>query len=347
MAYERTWQFIPMDGPLAAVSAADAIARWLWYLKSILTGQIGGATQGLWTIEGSSDGVNAAMDGVDRWTTTYNAALIPWSIASPATPFGWMVLSRTFTVNSTNHKVWLLMGTQTEFGSTTGRGRMYFSLGNVTGGTTTAMPTSTLPFSSLRLSGGNHTYATDLANNRRRFAAISTLGEFWAAETIASEISYGVLFLQPVGCKSNDQFPFLGNPMMSCDSTAYYFPFHPNSTTTSNMNGTPNGTRNFASTTGWYFWLHGAPGFVSLDPTDVSIFDFPAQVCIGNAATGVTSYHARGRLPDMGLSCANSGAVAQSAGRPTANGTTIRNQAGVIEYVTVGNMILPYNAALS
>lgn len=84
MATEKTWQFaLMMDFPVTG--AKDATAYYMWFLKTALTGgvpmkdQSGSDVadpQGKWTVLGSSDGVSAAMDGVDRWGATFDTTKI-------------------------------------------------------------------------------------------------------------------------------------------------------------------------------------------------------------------------------------------------------------------------------
>jgi hypothetical protein len=88
-SYEKTWQF-DMNRAYGDVSStlANTAKYVLWYYKAFLTGQIGGATQGLWTVAGSSDGVTGGMDGVDRWGAAYDAT----KVVNTTTPRSWVVL---------------------------------------------------------------------------------------------------------------------------------------------------------------------------------------------------------------------------------------------------------------
>jgi hypothetical protein len=89
MATEKTWQF-DMNRAYVPSSLAEMAKYVLWYYKAFLTGQIGGAVSGLWTLVGSSDAVTGALDGVDRWTATYNAAKLVR--AASGSPHSWVVL---------------------------------------------------------------------------------------------------------------------------------------------------------------------------------------------------------------------------------------------------------------
>jgi hypothetical protein len=91
---EKTWQF-DMNRPYAPNSAnstvADDLCKYvLWYYKTFLCGQIGGATQGLWTVYGSSDAVTAGLDQVDRWTNVYTNGKLTHAAAGAL--HSWVVL---------------------------------------------------------------------------------------------------------------------------------------------------------------------------------------------------------------------------------------------------------------
>ena len=138
MAYERSWQFLTMQGPRVAASTGDAPARYLWQLKSFLKGEIGGATQGLWTVTDSSDGSTAGLDGVDRWTTTYDFTKIPY-VDNNTGARGWMILQRNFTVGITTYTVYLLLSNRGNIASASnGMYTAVLGAGAPSGGTTTA-----------------------------------------------------------------------------------------------------------------------------------------------------------------------------------------------------------------
>ena len=100
MAHDKTWQF-DINHVFGDVSAVANQGAWfLWYLKALVTGQIAltdanGASiaspQGLWTIVGSSDGVTGALDGVDRWGSTFDNTKMVWATAE-GTAHSWVVL---------------------------------------------------------------------------------------------------------------------------------------------------------------------------------------------------------------------------------------------------------------
>lgn len=72
----------------------------VWMLKAALMNQLGAPTTGtrhvnsVWTCYGSSNGTTAAMDGVDRWGSTFSAASLVQG-SSNNVPHSWIVLQNT------------------------------------------------------------------------------------------------------------------------------------------------------------------------------------------------------------------------------------------------------------
>lgn len=94
MPYELTWQF-DANRIFNPPTAADLTKYQMWYLASFLLGYIGGATLGLWTVAGCSDGVTGSMDGTFRWGTpgTYDGTKIVQVTATPASSaHSWIIL---------------------------------------------------------------------------------------------------------------------------------------------------------------------------------------------------------------------------------------------------------------
>jgi len=351
MAYERTWQPMVMQGPRVAVSSADATARHLWELAQMLLGRHG-ATLGLYTVYYSSDGTAPGTgtpgDGVDRWTNIYDATKIPNSpVGSGA--HGWMVLTRQWTIGITVFNVYLLLSNRGWGAACTGRVLVTAGLGTPTGGSATTDPTmSIIAFVNSLQTNVAADNSTDFINPRRYYGNLSTSGDFWFGETILGEFCLGQMMFQPVGVKSNDQCPFYGHSMSSYTAGGQ-FPFagawlYLRAALTASCGGS---TTAYNGVAAQFPALDAPPVFSLLDSSDASIFDKPAFVTVGNAASA-TAIHSRGRLPDTGLS---SGAITNgvpSSFRPVNTGTTIRDPATLnIVYVTANAMILPYNASIT
>lgn len=117
----------------------------LWLTKANLLDHTSlGTTQGTrpgtnkWACVGSSDGVTAGLDGVDRWTTTFTPSLLVR--ANLGTAHSWMVLESetNFGVGSTKIRLLLSLGV-----ASAGNVLMSYSRSAYTGGSTTAKPTAT------------------------------------------------------------------------------------------------------------------------------------------------------------------------------------------------------------
>lgn len=351
MAYERTWQFMGVQGPRVAVDAADAGGYGAWAFKAFLMGQIGGINAGLWTVHGSCNGTAFGMDGVDRWGGTYVPANVAYNITFTSA-HGWTVLKRQFTVYSTTYTVYITIIAANGGAANQGQYSVFASLAAPTGGTTTANPTQTQAiYNNVFSSSNNISYNADYVNGRRMYGAINSLGDFWFAETITGEVNVGWYLGQPIGCKTNDQAPFSFLGGFDYQNTTNMHPFCGQSLYTRGLAG--GGSNAWGAPVGLYY--NGAvgypalippPAYALLDTSDVSLFDYPAWVIVGNLQAPTQS-HARGRLADVGLCAGAQGSSTSVASqRPCNVGTTIRD-GGNIVYVTLNQMILPYNALLS
>ena len=348
MAYERTWQFMGIQGPRVAASAADGASYGVWMLKVMLTGEVGGINAGLWTVHGSCDGSTAAMDAVDRWGSTYAVGNVAYT-TNPILAHGWIVLKRNFTVYSTTYTVYLTLIAADTIAGNYMRYTVIAALAAPTGGSTTVNPTQTqVIFQNYSNTGGQVVYQADFSNTRRWYGGINSIGDFWFAETIAGEVCVGWYFGQPIGCKTNDQAPFVmfGNYLHVANNGLYPFAGQCLYTRVANYTTPGIGPGMYYNSSVGYPALIQPPPYNLLDTSDVSLFDYPAWVVVGNATTPTAS-HARGRLPDVGLCTGyllQSGTIASH--RPCNVGTTIRD-GGNVAYVTLNQLIVPYNALLS
>src|SRR3954451_9780282 len=87
---EKSWQFDPNRLAADNTTVIQLSRAFVWWMKAFLTGQIGGAAQGLWSVYGSCDGVTAGLDAVDRWTLAFDGTKIVRAAAGVA--HSWMVL---------------------------------------------------------------------------------------------------------------------------------------------------------------------------------------------------------------------------------------------------------------
>jgi hypothetical protein len=318
-------------------------------LKAFLMGQVGGINAGLWTVHGSCNGSVAGMDGVDRWGSTYVAGSVAYN-TNLNLAHGWTVLKRSFTVYSTTYTVYLTIIAADQGLLDVMRYSVVAAIAAPTGGTTTANPTqSQVIFQNYYNTGGQVTFGADLSNTRRWYGAINSIGDFWFVETITGEIHAGWYFGQPIGCKTNDQSPFVMLGSFQHVSNNGNYPFSGNSlyvrATSSSAQGIAPGLY-YNSSVG-YPALIQPPPYNLLDVSDVSLFDFPAWVVVGNAAAPTASC-ARGRLADAGLCSGITLTSTPVASQRACNvGTVIRDLSSSIKYVTLNQMIVPYNALLS
>lgn len=91
--HEKTW-FSRVNIPLSS-NRVQRNRDFIFELKNTLKGSFAGAPGDFpaWTVVGSSDGVTAGLDGVDRWTTTAKIVEPPAG-ATSAGARSWIVLQR-------------------------------------------------------------------------------------------------------------------------------------------------------------------------------------------------------------------------------------------------------------
>jgi hypothetical protein len=335
VAYERTWQFISSAEDYVPANILDASRHRLWAMKSLLKGDIGGHTQGRWTVEGSSDGVTSGMDGTDRWTTTYDGTKIVRGNTAAAR--SWIVLKSPGTINGYSWYILITYGDSTsdyQFG-------FHYSQTAYTGGSTTTNPTSTydLNFKSpttLASATDNAVYYTQTTARRRMHAIVSTQGDFlifgtYAGSTHGCEMAMGLI--GPVGCNASDLWPMWGaffNPSGTYDALHSY-----TLAATMGYGGTRYFDRSVSSA--YVQSLCFLPTWSGLDQVSGKLIDSPAWVMVKSSGTvGI----ARGRLPDIG--CYGGGVQTSATGVP--NGSTIRDGSNNITYITVGSIIIPFNS---
>lgn len=125
---------------LADTSTSTTVAKsLLWAIKSILMGQIGTHTQGLWTCVGSSPGDGTFnMSGTDTWGSTYNGAKLVRATAG--SNHSWMCLKSPVDLGGTGIFHYLVIDWSTASDTTV---TMVYGRQAPTGGSATAAPTMT------------------------------------------------------------------------------------------------------------------------------------------------------------------------------------------------------------
>jgi hypothetical protein len=323
MAYERNWQFAPSFDSYAAPDIVSGARRRLWQIKAFLMGQIGGATQGLWTCVGSSDGTTAALDGVDRWGSTFDGTKIVR--ASPGSAHSWLVLRSPVLASGIQVSLLLSFGSAQDFYATIG-----FAKAQFTGGSVTADPTSTDSWTPISVA--QFSYQTG-AFTARMHGVLSTSGDFflWTARLGGGgNADFVSACIAPVGCKANDAYPVwtFASYITGTDASN-----GSNVSASSGSNGTPTTMRGGLGAGSAAAYLPLLSSQPALDLLDGTWIDTPANVVVVSGST----LHMRGRLPDMAVSVGSNSASA----RPS--GATIRDAQNSVIFTTVGVLVVPFN----
>lgn len=340
MAYEKVWNF-PTPVTWIATSTANQAANILFNMKQLLVGNTAGqATGGKWTVVGSSDGTNAAMDGVDRWLSVSSVAYG----ASGSAACGWIVLKAPYTIGAALYPIYICLANA---GTSSAAAFLitgaYQAYGLNSPGTYIPVPPSNV----FMINGNTSTYVvlsatTDSPSNF--YGGIANTGEFWCCMTAQGKVEFGGLMMPTIGAKSGDQFPlynwfyatpstsssFDGSVMWASAGSAY-----------ANCRGYNMGGMNL-----WYQAIMQPSMFGKsfLDASDSSLWDFPAWIVVGNSTTlsSATTYTFRGRIPDVGVIGASTAVSTFS----TAVGNVVRDSTGNVRYSTVGALLLPSNVAI-
>ncbi len=318
MAYEKSWQF-DTNRAVTATTSSDMGKYILWYYKALLCGHIGGATKGLWTVMGSSDGTTGAMDSVDRWGSSYDSTKMVRG-GSNAVPHSWVVLQSPLVPGKT--RIYMLLSWRSaDYTLVTS-----ISTTNYTGGNVNNDPTNTWPYSPFS--------QTWMFTN-------SNYGNFHLNGMLATDGSFIVMYSRDntgaftsafVGCwlgnaKPNDAYPFY----FSLNEAAALW----GTSSTNDIQNTnycamipPDGSQQSSAAWGAIIPTSGNLP-VGADAFDSSFVDLP--IWVGSSTTAIRGV--RGRLQDILYfpGGANSGTVDSTTGAPT--------------YMIAGNYWIPTNAA--
>lgn len=205
MATDLVWQFTPnYDYPLAT-SQANAGKSFLWLVVEMLTGGLARVDasnvavvtpHALWTVVGSSDGVTAGMDGVNRW---HNGGVFDATKFVHSTGVhSWVVLRSPAVLGD----IWLTLDCAQ---NTIGFFNLHLSSAAPTGGTTATSPAQT----------GNIVFTNDSVANgttaRRFYGMVAANGEFIFLGAIAASAVFCDAFFVKKGenAMPEDPFPFL------------------------------------------------------------------------------------------------------------------------------------------
>jgi hypothetical protein len=321
MAYERNWKSAESFDSYVAADAAELLKRRVWAIKAFLTGYVGGATLGLWTVAGSSDGVTAGMDGVDRLGAAFDPAKIVQGTAGSA--HSWIVLFSPV-MNGYQWSMCIDLNS-----ATAGCYSVIFARSAFTGGTNAARPTSVDEW----VPANGAALMSTAGLTQRLHGAISSTGDFFLWSARLGGGGYAEFFLAaiaPVGVHAADQFPLYTACAVQVSGEAPSQAFLGGATASII-------TRNGAAVASCYAQISFPSLTPAVDLLSGRLLDVPAWVMVRNVAN--TTLHARGRLPDMGVTPSLAGAVSC----PT--GSVIRDGANAIAYTTVGALIVPFDSA--
>lgn len=201
--FEKTWQF-DMGRTFNAGAALTNAKNALWYMKAFLKGEIGGAATGLWTCAGSSDSVTAAMDGTDRWTSTFTPSKLVFD--NDGSAHSWIVLQAPAGIGAT-----LYMVLDYNHNGVPQHLSLWFASQPFTGGSTTNRPTSPDEWTA---SGNNWVQATfhdGTATNWVVNGAMTTEGSFhFLMNSVgASDIYSSIMCHKMSEIRSEDTVPIV------------------------------------------------------------------------------------------------------------------------------------------
>lgn len=333
MTLSRTWY---SDTNYAATDTANIGANLLWALKCFLKGTIGTAdARGDWTVKGSSDGVAAGMDNVDRWGDTYDLSKLVK--ANSSTARSWIVLQSPAGLG-------MFLCLDFSGGSDDGGGnclRAFASTTAFTGGSTSALPTATKQFQVHCTSSDRHQMADGSVSNHKFHYTADADGNFWfASSRNGTGMAHFLIGLQKLTEQHTGDagnvfsfagFKTTGRGVAEFDASGFW------AESASNNTGRIGGRNvgDSGSLTGnigipWPWTMANATfngAWTSANPADGKWDIMPIYVVNPALGGGV-----RGRVPDAGVAFAS---------MPVGSSTPI---SGAVEQVVIGNLLLPFAA---
>jgi hypothetical protein len=326
MAYERNWAF-SFDNDYSIATLSEGSRYQMWALKALLLGQLGGFTQGLWTVYGSSDGVTAGMDAVDRWGSTYDSTKLVRANSTDGLPRSWIVLMSPL---MNGYNFYLNIAYDQGLDSHAGT---WLSKIAPTGSSATATPTATTQWAFF--AGAQLWFPTPtVPSNLRAHMCLSSTGDFFPSIGGRGRSHCGLAVVAPVGCNGSDLHPIWSYRHVSDPSN--YGPFatgyFPSQLSYSGTNAVT--TR---ATCGGNVNTNPQTSFHTELP-DLLTGKFITMPMILSAMSTTTSYwHMRGRVPDTFI-------IPHGAGATAPVGTVLRDGSNNITHVLLGSIFVPANA---
>lgn len=328
MAYEKSGWQQSFDILYTSTAALDYTRAQLWHLKALLMGQVGGMTgTGLWTCHQSCDGAGnfgTPGDAVDRWG---GAVYTPANIirGNGAVAHSWFVLKSPVGLMAGN--TWYLI---ISFDGTADANCTFtFTKVPPTGGSNTVTPTSAGMTWGL---GINATQASINAGaavaGMRPNMVLATDGSFYYFPVQIGQAVPSLLIavVAPVSYLASDPYPIWTYKSYSVSGAGGTLQTALAGGTGACMTFTSGATAGFSA-----IMSMGAVNDTQLSDSITGLtWSMPAWL---NAVTATTYWHTRGRIPD--LLC-----LPGSTNYPPL-GTVFRNNAGAIEYVSIGTIAIP------
>jgi hypothetical protein len=192
--FELTWYPFQNHAPPAPNETTVALQSkyLLWAIAAFLLGNLGGATLGLWTHEGSSDGVTAGFDATNRFLAVYDQSKIVRGASSSAR--SWIVLKSP--VGLGPWYVLLDYNTSNDY-----QINVTFSKSPFSGGSTTSLPTASNSWTY-----SNHQLVPVTLTGQHFFGILSSTGEWHIKFTTTStnKSTFGLSFFTLAGIKTGD-----------------------------------------------------------------------------------------------------------------------------------------------
>lgn len=331
--YELTnWQF-DANRHYLPTSAADVTQFQMWYIVSFLLGYVGGATHGLWTCAGSSDGTTGGMDGVFRWGTpgVYTPAKIVQITAGPTTtPHSWVVLKSPVMPNG----AFTYILVEAYSSNTLGFSVYHSNIAWTAAGTPTFQPTNANWMPTTATAGAAQTN-DGTTTEMSLHGCLAGNGNFviFNARIGGGFPFFGMLWGNAYQAQNTDQFPYYFFRNYATSSPGAFSAVNIVSTGTASLDGGRN-YNNSATGFNFNYFLNAGIFGSPKDCISEVLIDFPFWVFWTN---GINALHARGRIQDI--------AYTMGISSRTPVGWPIRDSSGNIKYVLLGQLVVPFNAA--
>lgn len=345
MAYELSWQFDTNRVYLNTVDGTALAKHQAWYLVTFLLGNTGGATgPGLWSYVGSSNATLTDMSSnvANSKITLTSFVLADWTFATSAisAACSWVVLSH---IMPNGRTMYLIIGGGS-ISATNSFGIWYANTTVSLASTPTFLPVSATRTPNTNLTGlatndnttGQHMFNGCLANNGQFIVFDVKTG---TSNTKAGNI---VIWAPTIGYSASDAFPWYAyhgfNASYGFANLTVLGSANPTSFTSAARGGT--------GADGWFNAIIGAPstgpglwgGAAKKDFLTQAVWDLPFLVM----TTDLTNYlHARGRVQDLAWT------LSDQNNAPMAQPGSVIKEAGVIKYIVLDNLIIPFNTVLS